>query len=489
MNCSNVVKTIKEKWIYIFGYFYLFISIAIFLIGNVKLIISIPLTLVLLVAIIKAIRNSPVMSIQMTHHYKKIAVILVIIIAWVVFAGVGGFIWQNTWDHKFRNALFMDLVNFDWPVIQDDKTLCYYLGFWLPAAIVGKLFGIHAGYLFQTIWAVIGVAIAFGLICQYLKKIKIVNIIILIFFSGLDIFSFLIFSGLPLDIAWLSVFQGQHMELILNYFNSSSNTTLIFWLYNQIIPFWVGIMLLLNQKNSKSIVLIFALMMLFSPFPLVAVAPIIVYMVFRKQADDVSNKNIFNYIFTKIKFACTFENISAIFLVIIIGFYLKSNIAVGKIGLLEINLDVIIRYLCYIFFEFIVYLIFIYKRHRKDCFLNILIITTFLLPFITLGDGYNFAARTCIPLAFYIMLLIMKDLQDNNVSNKIKIGIVIILCLGSITPFSEMIRTTKSEIATIQYGLGTRSDSLSSIFDRDNNACYENFIGDRDSIFYRYFSK
>ena len=75
--------------------------------------------------------------------------------------------------------------------------------------------------------------------------------------------------------------------------------------------------------------------------------------------------------------------------------------------------------------------------------LNILIIVTFLMPFILMGNSYDFAYRTCIPLAFYIMLLIMKTLQNNNISKKIKIGLVIVLCLGAITPITEMIRTTK----------------------------------------------
>lgn len=57
---------------------------------------------------------------------------------------------------------------------------------------------------------------------------------------------------------------------------------LLFWLYNQIIPFWVGIMLLLQQKNSKSIALIYAMLMLYAPFPLVTLAPIMIYLVLKK---------------------------------------------------------------------------------------------------------------------------------------------------------------------------------------------------------------
>ena len=243
MESNVVIKALKEKWLYALGYLYLFSSIAIFLIGNVKLFISLPLTCILFIAIIKAINNSPKIKLEYGKVYKKILVILAIIIIWVIFAGVGGFVWQNIWDHKFRNAVFMDLVNYDWPVIEEGKALCYYLGYWLPAALVGKIFGLQAGYAFQVIWAILGVSIAFGIICEYLRTVKIRNIIILIFYSGLDIFLFLLFSKLPIGEALIKVFQGRHIELATTFFNSSSNTTLIFWLYNQIIPFWVGMML------------------------------------------------------------------------------------------------------------------------------------------------------------------------------------------------------------------------------------------------------
>ena len=488
MESNVVIKALKEKWLYALGYLYLFSSIAIFLIGNVKLFISLPLTCILFIAIIKAINNSPKIKLEYGKVYKKILVILAIIIIWVIFAGVGGFVWQNIWDHKFRNAVFMDLVNYDWPVIEEGKALCYYLGYWLPAALVGKIFGLQAGYAFQVIWAILGVSIAFGIICEYLRTVKIRNIIILIFYSGLDIFLFLLFSKLPIGEALIKVFQGRHIELATTFFNSSSNTTLIFWLYNQIIPFWVGMMLLLQQKNSKSIALIYSMMMLYSPFPLVALAPIMVYMVFKKQ-EGIEENNILKNIFMKIKKACSFENIVSIFLVVIIGLYIKSNTAAGKISFLEINSETIIKYICYIFFEFIVYLVFIYKNHRKDWVLNILILVTFLLPFILMGNSYDFAYRTCIPLAFYIMLLVMKDLQDKNVSKKIKIGIIIVLCLGAITPVSEMIRTTVNEIKVIQGETRARSDSLASAFKKEGNECYDNFIANTDSLFYRYLTK
>lgn len=488
MDKTNLINDFKGKWIYILGYFYLFISVAIFLIGNVKLWISIPLIVAIFIGVLKGIKNAPKMEVKLFHGNKKFWIILLIIILWVAFSGIGGFIWQNRYDHMFRNAIFMDLVNFDWPVIQDSNALCYYLGYWLPAAIFGKLFGLEAGYMFQLIWAMIGVTIAFGLICQFLNKVKISNIFIFIFFSGIDIILYLIFSGKPLGQAWMSAFQGTHIELVAQFFNSSSNTTLLFWVYNQIIPFWIGMILLLQQKNSKSIGIIFALMLLFCPFPLVALVPVALYMIFKKQ-DAITEKNIFKNMLLKIKYACSFENIVSVLLVIVIALYMKSNISAGKVGLLELNSNVIIKFICHIFFEYIVYLIFIYKRHRKDPILNILLIISLFLPFITMGHSTDFAQRTCIPLGFYIMLLVMQDLQDKSVSDKIKIGLVIVLCLGSITPFTEMIRTAIYEPMVLDGTISARSDSLSSVFNKDRNEHYENFVGDTNSIFYKYMSK
>lgn len=488
MTKINWINDFRGKWIYTLGYFYLFISVAIFLIGNVKLWLSIPLTIAIFIGVLKGIKNAPIMEVQLFHGNKKFWIILLIIILWVVFSGVGGFIWQNRVDHMYRNALFMDLVNFDWPVIQEGNALCYYLGYWLPAALFGKLFGLEAGYMFQLLWAIIGVTIAFGLICQFLKKVKISNIFIFIFFSGIDIVLYLMFSEKSLGQAWMSAFQGAHIELVAEFFNSSSNTTLLFWVYNQIIPFWVGMMLLLQQKNSKSVGLIFALMLLFCPFPLVALVPVALYMIFKKH-DGITEKNMFKNLLLKIKYACSFENIVSVLLVIIIALYMKSNISAGKVGLLELNSNVIIKFICHIFFEYIVYLIFIYKRHRKDPILNILLVVSLFLPFITMGHSTDFAQRTCIPLGFYIMLLVMQDLQDKTVSDKIKIGLVLVLCLGAITPITEMIRTATNEPMVLQGYIRARSDFLPSVFKKEFNEHYENFIGNTDSIFYKYLAK
>ena len=288
---------------------------------------------------------------------------------------------------------------------------------------------------------------------------------------------------------------GRHIELVTTYFNSSSNTTLMFWLYNQIIPLWVGMSLMLMQKNSKSVVFIFALLLLYSPFPAVALIPIVIYLVFKNYGDTeyqeymVKAKNKIQMFLLKIKRACTFENFAAVPIAIIIGLFYMSNIAANKVGILDINSETMFSYVMYIAFEFLIYIIFIYKNNRKDMILNILIVVTFLLPFIKMGNSYDFARRTCIPLAFYIMLLVMKELQNKNAQKWKRIALIVVICLGAVTPMTEIIRTVDMEQQVLAGKIEARSNKLSSCFKKKGNECYDNFIATTDSIFYKYIAK
>ena len=66
--------------------------------------------------------------------------------------GAGGFgVGTYDWANK-HNLIFADLVRFSWPVVYHGEgtpssglMLVYYVGYYLPAALVGKVMGWHAG--------------------------------------------------------------------------------------------------------------------------------------------------------------------------------------------------------------------------------------------------------------------------------------------------------------------------------------------------------
>ena len=78
----------------------------------------------------------------------KISIVIAIVLIWVLLSGIAGIAFQNK-DHNCRNAVYETLVRMDWPAVdfnigENGSMLIYYICFWLPSAIFGKAFGIHA---------------------------------------------------------------------------------------------------------------------------------------------------------------------------------------------------------------------------------------------------------------------------------------------------------------------------------------------------------
>ena len=152
--------------------------------------ISIPLCLVICFCIFRMIKkqNDIWMPAFNKEIFFQLLPIIVILILWVYFSGIGGFVFQNK-DHWWRNETFNLLVQEDWPVIvkmnmkgtMQPRALIYYIGFWLPSAVVGKLFGLNAGYAFQALWAVLGLFIIYYLISERLGSFSIKSLLCLIF--------------------------------------------------------------------------------------------------------------------------------------------------------------------------------------------------------------------------------------------------------------------------------------------------------------------
>lgn len=211
----------------------------------------------------------------------KILIVVLIIVLWVILSGIGGYVWQNK-DHWWRNVMFNILVEDDWPVVRSmefngiacERGMIYYIGFWLPAALAGKLFGLEAGYAFQCVWAVMGIVIFYFLICSWRKKISVWPLFIFIFFSGLDIIGALRW-GAPVSVLW----SVEHLEAWSVLYQYSSITTQLFWVFNQALPAWVACALLFLRPHPRNCILIWVSTMLTSTLPFMGLLPYVVYII------------------------------------------------------------------------------------------------------------------------------------------------------------------------------------------------------------------
>lgn len=407
---------------------------------------------------------------------------LLLIVLWVYLSGIGGWCFQNR-DHEFRNAIFRTLVEYDWPVISHNgsRGLIYYIGFWLPAACVGKVFGLEAGYTAQVIWAVAGIFIVYYLICVYRGKVELWPVIFLIFFSGLD------YAG-----AWilgeeeiLNLKLAQHLEWWAVDFQFTSMTAQLFWVFNQAIPAWVATIVIMTQKDCKNVLFILSLTMLSSTIPFVGLIPIVIYFYIKRVMED---RKYWKEIFT-------FQNIAG---VLIIGgcvfLYLLGNISGGKINKDNAGLMVMepmaqwMRYLLFFFLEFGIYLYFICKYRKRDSLVYLITAILLICPFIKVGDGHDFCMRASVPALFILMIQCMETWEKIRRDGKryLLIGYCVVLMLGSITAFNEIHRSIRETYWRVTNGESVRYPEVSiegELFRAGN------FSGEvQGNLFYKYFA-
>lgn len=407
---------------------------------------------------------------------------LLLIILWVYLSGIGGWCYQNR-DHEVRNAIFRALVQYDWPVISYDgsRGLIYYIGFWLPAACVGKIFGLEAGYAAQVVWAVLGIFIVYYLICVYRKKVDLWPIIFLVFFSGLDYVGTWILGEEGIDLT-----LAAHLEWWAYDMQFTSTTAQLFWVFNQAIPAWVSTMLILTQKSSKTMLFILSLTMLTSTIPFVGLIPIVLYLYVKRVKSD---RSLWKEIFT-------FQNITG---VVLIGgcvfLYLIGNVSSGMLGRDNAELVVqepaalCLRYLLFFFLEFGIYLYFICKYRKRDSLIYLITIILVICPFIMVGDNHDFCMRASVPALIILMLMCIETLEKIWLDGKkfLMVAYCTVLLLGAITPFNEIHRSVKETFWRVTNGESVRYPEFSI----ENNLLYGgNFSGEvNGNLFYKYFAK
>lgn len=164
-------------------------------------------------------------------------------LAWTFFSGIGGYFYQNE-DHYGRNAIFHDLLNHSWPVYFDGTpyALDYYVGFWILPALVGKLLSalMGASWLWPVANAALFVQTVWFLALTLLLLLAVVQVQALCKVC-LSLVVFLLFSGMDVLMARYNPEAWRHqIEWWAQCYQFSSNTTCLFWVYNQAVPALAG---------------------------------------------------------------------------------------------------------------------------------------------------------------------------------------------------------------------------------------------------------
>ena len=475
---------------------------------------------------------SSVSSKKLVISRNVLITVVIASLAYVFFCGVGR-LWSQSDDFLWRNAIFRDLVVRKWPVFYDayDGALSYYIGTWLPAAVIGKCVfllgaGTEASFMVANVAVLIycaaGMSILFLLLFMHFnvaspKKVALV-IIGLVFFSGMD------FVGNEFKI------DSFHIEWWALTFQYSSLTTCMCWVFNQTLIPWICTALLLHEKTVSNYVLIGMACLFAGPFPFIGFFIFCVALGVKRLVEMIKAKA--GKSFAKEVFSI--PNIcSILFIFPIVGTFLTANTMMSNYGnntagdLVEEPpiflpptwcFENYVLYILFMLFEFGIFAILIAKAFKKNYLFYVMLVQLVLFPLFNVGINSDLTMRSSIPAIFLLFVFCYEYLLSNRavtprhpkakehkesfeslISRINLLYIILAACLiiGAVTPGVELARG----VLRVYYrGLNDRSTDLVVTLDRDYNPVpYEekdawpptNFVALNydDTLFFKYFAR
>lgn len=430
----------KLSTLYRFTYIYLGLPLFLFILLWLDYSVAFLLSIVYGIAFYKAypsIDNNKIIEIDK----KTWSVIIGIAFIWCFFAGIGYFYYQS-FDYHFRNAVLRDLINYNWPVFYDkaNTPMVYYMGFWLFPALFGKLailLGVSKNFAFMFsnvilyLYAILGVVLLFLHLIKACNADNIKNVIIIIlgfiFFSGLDIIGIKLLqvTRQPFDF---------HLDWWATFIQYSSHSTSLFWVFNQFIPIGMLILLVYNEKKIKNFGFLIALSLFFSPYPTASIGIfMLVYAICEFYSCNNKSKFIVENIFS-------ISNIIGVFwLLPLVILYFITNTE-GMYGYYYIfDYTTPFRLILFYLLEFLLFVIVMFPRYKKDLFFNLSIVLLLLIPFLRVDQQNNFCMRASIPVMIIITVYALKMIIDNK-NDVCKFILICLLFIGSITPIMEFYR-------------------------------------------------
>lgn len=435
--------------------------------------------------------------------------VFVVMLIWTHLGGMNGY-WYQSSDYSARNAIFRDLITHSWPVTYQNgsSALVYYIGHWLPAAVIGKT--VHC--LFQSaqitwmcaqvalwIWSSFGLTILTLLLFLYVqadnRKKRLITIIVFVFFSGMDIIGTLLeqrlrtnFSAGVLHLEWWSP----------KYWQYSSLTTCLYWVFNQAIVPWIVVMLVLIDSDSRNYILYISSCLICAPMPAVGLC----LLMMGKECSAIVTAIRIHDIKCRVRGIISSSNILILITCIpIIASYILCSSAAGDIEAKTVIARA--NSLAYSIYEFGLFyaleagilLIVLWPNNKKNIVFYLAGLSLLVFPFVHVGTGNDFCMRGSIPAVYLLMVfsiqrLIMPTRKKEKgrgpfFTRTLTVCLVIILFIGAMTPVMEIYRGLYNV-----FSAGKIQLTDDKLFSFENETDSYNFTSKnyKDHLFFHLFS-
>lgn len=474
---TTMISGVTYKQLRIAACTYVVLPLAVFLMGFLKWYYALVGIAVVAFAFYSAIKSDNVESAFCnTMPLNKTTVLLVFFftLVWTYFGGMNGYWYQST-DWNCRNPIYFDLIQFEWPVIYTESggALVYYIGHWLPPALLGKLamwvtgsfrWGRFIGRMALWGWTSLGLTIVILLLFHFLKvtdkKKRFFALLIFVCFSGLDILGAIHYDNLR-DLLGRGTL---HLEWWSPKYQFTSITACVYWVFNQTIIPWIVTLCFLMERDARNYVLYGVACLICGPFPCVGLAICMLIKAIGYCIDPYVGDSIG----TKLKNVFSCSNILSVICVFpFVASYILSSNALNAVGVtaeqtgagvpasffssMYWNADLA----WFLLLEVGLYLALVFIDRRKDLMFYGIILVFVIAPYFRIGLSNDFCMRVSVPAVFILMLYVNDFLLKHftldrsrytlanpqaTVKHILALALAVCFLIGMATPAVEVLR-------------------------------------------------
>jgi hypothetical protein len=428
----------------------------------------------------------------------------------VVFITGAGGMGPQSWDWAKHNAILRDLIERAWPVVyateRDPVALVYYIAYYLPAAIVGKLAGWKAANLALFAWTLVGAALAYLWVVLFTRGAALTVGLVLALFSGMD------------ALGAIALQPGKFVELLnvfdleiptARYWVYPSNVSLLAFVPHQALAGWLGAALLIDAVYTKDAGFPFLLAIgasaLWSPLATIGLLPLAVYAAWRSGALSLPG-------FGR---QLSLPNMAGGLLAAVLLFYFLSrygpyslssnfypppeNMKIGAFYFMPAGLPpatFIARYLEFVVIEFLLLTLLVWRSLPWGETRNLVLLAGALLlvlPLFHYGNFNDLAMRASIPALFIVQLGLVQAWRKGSRSSPSALLLALLFVIGALAPVN-MLRLNTGHIAERGYLHRTAPWSavagLLPILQESSKIWNftDQYVGSIDTVFFRHLA-
>ncbi len=439
---------------------------------------------------------------EISYPWRQIGLAFVGALIWAYISGMGGFLPQED-DYLKHNQLWQDLVELPWPIGYVYKghsyALCYYVGYYLPGALLGKYLGFEAFQMGGFLWGMLGLWLILLWLLRLVKGPWVWIVLLFILFAGQDALWYLIVyvKNYLSDGTWPS---WQWLEMGLPNIRGlahklPSHLGHVAWAPQHFIPgALLGFFILDSfgeKENYRFLPFLHALLLLWSPFLSLGLLFFSIPALWLSKQEYLGKIYLF---------------LPAIFMGAIMGLFYLSHIDMDEKGWIWEGNGGTYWPIYLVFFSLLKFLpplaVLFYKFQRGRGQVNLLwtLSAGLILPmFYFMGHANDFYMRICLPAWLILSVLIIRQVFDRDVKPWVA-RFFLIWCLGAgLVPIAKLIRLGK-EIS------GERGNFVETRAEKDKNfiqikevyldrglvgkdTLWDQYVGHPDAFFFEYLGK